>query len=354
MNLSINVVCAVLNYQRIDDGALKNLKLAEFKVCENVLETFKKKLGFETDSIAIIKKCNAIIVVITFNDDLSHDYIKGRLLHTWNDLSSGGISHLKRDIRFFENVDAIKFLAECSVGLHSVTVGDSQVLSQVIDGLKNRISSSDKTFDFIIDWIKDIAEECRLKSGIFNGNTSLERIACECVIQKTEKGSVVAIIGYGKSGKLVAKILNKEHNVPILVVNRTLVDLEKETFNDNALYQSYDAFCPAENVKSLVVTISNSRETKSIINKIVTKFPTKDILFVDLSTPPLLLDVVNNFIGIESLSEIAQKNIGERKDAVNKVKKIIDQQINNVVNRINNYLAAIYVQEQKNFISHLK
>lgn len=187
MILSINVFAAVLNYQRIDDCALNNLKCAELYNNEVDLHKLRQELGFEIDSVAIIKKCNAVMVIVAYCDDLSFDYVKGRILHSWDKLSKDGISQLKRDIKFYENIEALRFMAECAVGAHSVTVGDSQVLSQISDGLRKSLPSPKNPFGLIAEWIGVIAEECRLKTGIFNGNTSLERIASDFIVQRIGK-----------------------------------------------------------------------------------------------------------------------------------------------------------------------
>lgn len=139
MTLSNKIICAVLNYQRLDEKALNNLNSANLKYDPEFLNKFKNNLGLEIDSIAIIEKCNAVMLLISYQDDLSFEYIRGRILSTWDSHAHSGIINLIRDIKFYEGIDAIKFLGECAVGIHSVTVGDSQVLSQIVEGLKSGI-----------------------------------------------------------------------------------------------------------------------------------------------------------------------------------------------------------------------
>jgi glutamyl-tRNA reductase len=349
MTLSINIFCAVLNYQRINDQSLGNLKCAELPNNETSLYELKQELGFEIDSIAVIKKCNAIMVIVAYSDDLSFDYVKGRLLSSWDKLSNNGIAQLKRDIKFYENIEALKFIAECAVGVHSVTVGDSQVLSQMSDGLTRSLSSPKNPFGLIVEWINFIAEECRFKTGIFNGNTSLERIASDYIVQQERKKKKIMLVGYGKSGKLIAKILNKENNLPLLIVNRTPINLRGDEFKENVIYSSFDLLSSAtlKDIGAIVIAINNTTETDELIKVLVDKISEADVIFVDLSTPPLLLGKIKKFIGIDVLSEIAQKNISTRKDAVNKVRGLIGQQINSIVDRINTIIATNYILEQK-------
>ena len=135
--LSCTITCASLNYQRLDDAALANLKSAEMRGDSEFLKEFASALGFRVESIALIQKCNAVIVVMTYNDDLSQDFVRGRLFSTWDKYSHAGITNFARDIKFIYDAEALQYLGECAMGVHSVTIGDSQVLSQVEEGLRN-------------------------------------------------------------------------------------------------------------------------------------------------------------------------------------------------------------------------
>lgn len=349
MILSTNIFVAVLNYQRIDDRALSNLKCAELSNGEVDLHKLRQELGFEIDSVAIIKKCNAVMVVVAYCDDLSFDYVKGRVLHSWDKLSKDGISQLKRDIKFYENIEALQFMAECAVGIHSVTVGDSQVLAQISDGLRKSLPSPKNPLGLIAEWISAIAEECRLKTGIFNGNTSLERIASDYIVQQIGKNKKIMLVGYGKSGKLIAKILNRENNRPLLIINRTPVNHKEDELKENVVYFSFDSFSPAalKDVGAIVIAIDNTTETNKLIQVLIDKLSEMNVIFIDLSTPPLLSGKIKKFIGIDALSEIAQKTIGVRKDAVSKARGLINQWISLIVDRINAVIAANYILEQK-------
>jgi hypothetical protein len=113
MILSTNIICASLNYQRLDDRAIFNLKQADLSIDQKDLRLLLDEIGLNLDALAVIKKCNALMVLIEYSDDLAQDYVRGRLLQAWDKLSDQGITALKRDIKFYENVDALKFIAEC-------------------------------------------------------------------------------------------------------------------------------------------------------------------------------------------------------------------------------------------------
>lgn len=348
MKLSTNITCVSLNYQRLDEQAISNLKQADLSVDEKDLQLLQEKIGLDVDALTVIKKCNALMILVAYSDDLSQDYVRGRLLHAWDELSHQGITGLKRDIKFFDNIDALKYIAECAMGVHSVTVGDSQVLSQILTGLRANTSTAGKsTFNFIADWLTELAEECRYKTEIFQGNTSLERIASELVLKEIPKDKTVVLVGYGKSGKLVAKVLNQENGSPIHIVNRTSVSPKESGLDDNSHYSSFESFQDSKDIGAVVVAVDNTESTKKLVSDLVNKITNKDVFFVDLSTPPILRGIVDNFTDISALSNIANQTIGARKDAVNKARKIIENNLKYIVDHINSHFATLYVNAQK-------
>jgi nondiscriminating aspartyl-tRNA synthetase len=351
MILSTNIICASLNYQRLDDRAIFNLKQADLSIDQKDLRLLLDEIGLNLDALAVIKKCNALMVLIEYSDDLAQDYVRGRLLQAWDKLSDQGITALKRDIKFYENVDALKFIAECAVGVHSVTVGDSQVLSQVLEGLRSNLSITGKSvFNFIADWLQELAEECRHKTDLFKGNTSLERIASELVLKKIENDKVTILVGYGRSGKLVAKVINQENGLPIHIINRTEVSLKEGGLGNNSTYSSFESFVRPKNVGAVIIAIDSTEVTQNLVLKLIEKIIDKDVFFLDLSTPSILKGKVNSVVDISELSHIAEQTIGARKDSVNKARKIIENDLKQVVSRINSYFATLYVNAQRNVV----
>lgn len=349
MILSNKIICVALNYQRLDEKALNNLNSANLKHDSEFLNQFKNDLGFEIDSIAIIEKCNAVMLLISYQDDLSFEHVRGRMLSTWDSHAHGGIMGLIRDIKFYDGIDAIKFLGECAVGIHSVTVGDSQVLLQIVEGLKSGVHGDGSLFITIANWLNDITNECKLKTSIFEGNISLERIASGIVVKNISVGKKTVLVGYGKSGKLVAKILNTENVLPLHIVNRTIIDIQKENLNEASVqYSSFADFKSSDDMECFIIALDNNTETSRVVDNLLTKIDdVNKIFFVDLSTPSLLAGKVNSFIGIEKLSEIAEKNVGTRKNEINKARSIIDKKLDTIVDQINRNIARLYISQQR-------
>lgn len=349
MILSTKFFCASITYQKLDERALSNLSSASIDNKSEDLKKLKDLLGFETESIAIIKKCNAIIIFLTYQEDFLSDFIRDRLLSSWDALSAGGILKLIREIRFHQGVEALKFLAECSVGIHSVTIGDSQVLTQITDGLEAGIQDDKNLFRTLADWLRSVAENIRQNSLIFNGNTSVERVTCQKLIEKEPKVESILLIGYGRSGKLIGKILSEEHKIRVDVMNRTQIDLSDigEDFARFLRWLPITKEVDPNEYEGVIIALDHTAETESKIKEILSGFK-DDVFIIDISTPSFVSrGTSKKIMTISDISEYAQSNSLIRKNEVGKVKELIAKQIPQVIEIINRSVARAYINSQK-------
>lgn len=334
----------------LDEKTLANLKSANLKRSPELLKDFQRSLGLEIDCIAVIEKCNAVMILISYQEDLALDFVKGRLLMTWDNKSYGGIINLIRDIKIYQNIEAVKFLGECAAGIHSVTIGDSQVLSQIVDSLNSGIQNEKNVLRIVSDWIRDTVDEVKLKTQIFDGNLSLERIACELIVKNSNGNKLKTLIfGFGKTGKLVAKILSKENSIPLSIINRTQIDISGEDFKKSEVsHVDINRIDKIDDISNLVIAVDNNPDTALIIDKILSRIKRIDTLFcVDLSTPSLLRGKVVKYVDIEYLSNFANENSLIRRNEVNKVKEIVNKRISNVIDALNGSVAKQYINNQK-------
>ncbi len=352
MLLNQNIVCAVLNYKKLDDRAISNLKLASLSSDVKKLKKLKDDIDVDVGSIAIIKKCNAIIIVFFYKNNFSYNHVRNNLIFAW-DKNAGvnGLSELIGDIKIYEGVDAVKYLAEVAVGIHSVTLGDSQVSFQVNDALVSGIDN-DGCLSILAKWILYIVDECKLKTNIFGGNTSLERIACELVERNVPHKKKIVLFGYGRSGKLIAKILNREYGLSLSIVNRTIVNVEQEKLDTKLVkYLSFEdikEMVDFDSVGCVLIALENNKITKKIINENIKLFlKLKGMYIVDLASPPLLPKSDGKIIDIKYLSKIAEENVRERSNEVGKVRNIIGKELYIFTKSINKNFGKRYITEQR-------
>jgi hypothetical protein len=80
--MPIKIICASLNFQRLNAQALSDLSDAHLNNDSKTIVDFKKNVGFPIEQLAIIEKCNAVNLVFCYREDYSDDFIRGRILNT--------------------------------------------------------------------------------------------------------------------------------------------------------------------------------------------------------------------------------------------------------------------------------
>lgn len=357
--LSIKISCVSLNFKKLDKNSLEILKLASFFDPQLTVEKFKKKLGFEIEQLAIIQKCNAVTIIVVYDQNISYDFLKNRIFDVWDQLSVGGIVDHLNYFSFYEDELAIKYIAECALGLHSVTVGDSQVFSQISNAIQSAAQkqNNNPTLSVLFDWLKNLLEEVKEKTSIFSGNTSLERIAVEKLTTLVEKGTEICVLGLGMSGSLFVKILLEEYGYDVVVANRSEDKISEIMVKYPKLgtVDLYD-FQKIVDSKVIIFTLENNKETVDYFHELSVKIITDHTpkIIIDLSTPPVCekqkLDKIT-VIDIEDLSKEANKTIKERSFEINKVHQIIDKKFSIFYDKLTTEIGKTFIENQKTFSS---
>jgi aspartyl-tRNA synthetase len=358
-NLPIKIGCASLNFKKLDKNSLKILQSVNFSDSQIVIEKFKKNLGFEIEQLSIIQKCNAVMVVIVYTQNISTDYLKNCIFEVWDKLSIGGIiDHLNQFV-FYEGELAVKYIAECALGLNSVVIGDSQVFSQVNNAiqLSGQKQNNNPTLTILSNWLRSLLEEVKEKTSIFSGNTSLERIAVDKLTKLIKKDAKICILGLGMSGQLLVKILFDEYGHDVTISNRSkdkvsdmlekYPKLKTIDFNDLSKIREFDV---------IIFALENNEETIKYFNKLKLKNTFSGLvkIVIDFSSPSVCekqqLDEIT-VINIEDLSYDANKTITERYSEINKVKQIIDKKFFVFSDKLKTEIGKIHIESQKSFAS---
>jgi len=362
-NILENIHCIYLNFRKLDDAALSKLDKAHISNTEKTIEEFKQLQDFRIEQLAIVKKCNAIMLII-IAESVNESHFEKRILSSWDKLSKGGISSFRNDIRFKKGKDALMFIAEASVGIHSLVIGDSQVYGQITGALSDavQIQQHSPFLKNLSNWLQSLNSEVKAQTKLFEGNTSIERITCELITTKHLDIKSVLVIGLGMSGQLVAKIISEETKLNLSVCNRTLSESVEEFVKKiNTKFLPIDEIINGFNADALIIAIdSQSQESKEFAAQLVdilNKSNKENNYCFDICSPPLInqstLSSKIKLLNISDLTKYAQNTINKRENEINKAKQIIQKSINNFENEIKKNVSKIRYGEQKNNITKL-
>jgi len=348
----VEFVCASLNFTKINREAADMLKSASSPNKKNLIEKFKRKIGITVKQLAIIQKCNAVMIILSHTENVSEDYLHHCLLDTWHKLSNRGIIELTKKIQFFHNEIAIRFIGEVALGLHSVTLGDSQVFAQVNNAIKceSQLNKTEPIFSILSSWLQDLLKEVKEKTMLFSGNTSLERIAVNQLIGRVPSDSNILIIGAGQSGSLIAKILTEEHKYKIWITNRNYERLEEISTEKSTIKTiRLEDLKTLKNVQAVFWALNNSRETENLFTDLESYFSANAPFVFDLATPPMKKATAWTSLDIHDFSKEAQKTKTERSSAINQAHQILDKNIPLFLTKMKAAVGKISVDNQKTF-----
>ncbi len=310
-----------------------NHKFAPLKVRQNY--------SFTKEKIEKLYKCisesgtSEIFVLSTCNR--TEIYCHGRFEDIYKLLFA---TH--HDFYVYFNKDALAHLFRVVSGLDSQIVGENEIVSQFKDSFKilSRHRKSN-LFQTIYQIALEVSKEIRTKTEISKGKVSIGSVCAEKIKEFFNDTSdvTVLLIGFGKTGELVLKHLEKLETKKIFLTNRTFEKVEKalnELKKNNVIGVKFDKFKDTlDSVDCIISTVTTDGE---YILK-AAEIPSNVKLIVDLSVPISVENCgTHEFINLEKLQSIIDLNVASRVLSVKDAEKIIEEKSIKYWNKISKIL----------------
>ena len=235
-------------------------------------------------------------------------------------------------LEIYGEKQTIVHLFEVASGVQSMVVGENEILGQVKEAYDIAFSKHktgpvlNKAFQSAIA----TGKRARAETAISRGAYSVSSIAIDA-IRKTLLDyfeMTILIIGMGTMGTRCLKKLDALAHPNISIANRTYETADKLTNDHSVSVERYDDVF--ENLSQYNIIISCVSVKDKIIIPTHFNNTAKTKLIIDLGLPEMLtliLKIKNiQIINVDGLKEIATKNVGRRKDKVEKVNFIIESE----------------------------
>jgi glutamyl-tRNA reductase len=293
-------------------------------------ETLRARLVWPLDDVAVIEKCNAVIVVATVAIDADPGFVREMLLDRWLEVAPD-LERVLPQIDHYSGLRALEYLGEVAVGLRSVVLGDGQVHAQVVHGLRTARGADDQwsPFSVISRRLAGLRKTVRTSTSLQEGNLSLERIAAERLAADlgTSRGRV-AVVGYGRTGQLLAEILSKETGHDLVVTNRSPL-ADTSTRSSRLVAAPWLDFSFYDAVDAVVICLTNTAETRRYTKQIFKTLANGTIpLVIDMSSPSITRQIATspeNVLQLDELAAEANGSLEARQRGVNKAKQVVGQ-----------------------------
>ncbi len=321
-------------HQQIDLKALGKLV-----ICEHTLDDRLKNIQSELNikEIFYVGTCNRVEFIFTSAEALDEKFIS-RFLHVLDmGLPEEYMEQFIANVSVFEKGEAFNHLLRISCSLESLVVGEKEILAQVRKAYECcRIAGF--TGDYmrmIMNRVVKTAKEVYTHTNISKNPVSIVSLAYRKLRELNMcANSRLLIIGAGETNKNIAQYLKKHKYSNFSIFNRTIVKAESLAKELNGKAYPLTALADFNEGFDVIITCTGATEpiiTQEIYTKLLNGETNKKVI-VDLAIPnDTAPEIVENFpvhfIEVESLKEIARKNIQERYDELINAEHIIDENI---------------------------
>jgi len=321
-------------HKHIDLKSLGKLVICE-QTLDDRLRNIQSELGVK--EIFYVGTCNRVEFVFTSPGNLDKDFIVRFLTVLDMGLPPQYMEQFIENVSAYEQLDAFNHLLRTSCSLESLVVGEKEILAQIRKAYEAcRIAGF--TGDYmrmIMNRVVKTAKEVYTHTNISKNPVSIVSLAYRKLRDlKMCANSRLLIIGAGETNKNIAQYLKKHKYSNFSVFNRTLEKAEMLAKDLNGTAYPLSELENYNQGFDVIITCTGATEpivTEEIYKKLLNGETGKKVI-VDLAIPnDVAAEVVKNFpihyIEVESLKEIARKNIQERYDELVNAEHIIDENI---------------------------
>jgi glutamyl-tRNA reductase len=234
-------------------------------------------------------------------------------------------------------VEAFNHLLRTSCSLESLVVGEKEILAQLRKAYEScRVAGFTSDYmRMIMNRVVKTAKEVYTHTNISKNPVSIVSLAYRKLRDlKMCANSRLLIIGAGETNKNIAQYLKKHKYSNFSIFNRTPEKAEHLAKELNGIAYPLTELENFSGGFDVIITCTGSTEpiiTEEIYKKLLNGETDKKVI-VDLAipndtAPEILVKFPVHYIEVESLKEIARKNIQERYDELVNAEHIIEENI---------------------------
>ena len=318
----------------------------------------KIRESFEVSEVLVLSTCNRTEVYYVSENNLGEEII--RLIASQKVLSSNEILPYFEIIN--ENNEAVRYLFEVSMGLHSQVIGDLQIPNQVKHAYQwaADVQMAGPFLHRLLHTIfftnKKIVQETSFRDGA--ASTSYATVEVMETFLPLLSNPKVLVVGLGEIGEDVCRTLADKGYKNITITNRTLEKAQKlanELGFEVADYQFVN-----QNILDADIIISSVRCESPIITKETLKDKTLAVKYlIDLSVPNSIATDIEEVTGVvaydlDTIQRRANEALQRRMEAIPQVLSIISDAIGEFNNWSQEMIVSPTIQKLKGALEQIR
>ncbi len=318
----------------------------------------KIRESFEVSEVLVLSTCNRTEIYYVSENNLGEEII--RLIASQKVLSSNEILPYFEIIN--ENNEAVRYLFEVSMGLHSQVIGDLQIPNQVKHAYQwaADVQMAGPFLHRLLHTIfftnKKIVQETSFRDGA--ASTSYATVEVMETFLPLLSNPKVLVVGLGEIGEDVCRTLADKGYKNITITNRTLEKAQKlanELGFEVADYQFVN-----QNILDADIIISSVRCESPIITKETLKDKTLAVKYlIDLSVPNSIATDIEEVTGVvaydlDTIQRRANEALKRRMEAIPQVLSIISDAIGEFDNWSQEMIVSPTIQKLKGALEQIR
>jgi len=331
-----------LKYLKVIAFTHKQIELKELGklvICqENLTEKLHNvKARFGISEIFYLATCNRVEFVMMTSQTVDKQFAR-EFMHALNiGLCPVSTSAFLEAAAIYEDQEALDHLLRTSCSLESMIVGEKEILPQLRKAYEDcrEASLTGDGMRMFMTCIVKTAKEVYTHTNISKNPISVVSLAYRKLRDvKLATNARVLIIGAGETNRNLSKYLQKHKFTNFAVFNRTLskamelaADLGGEAYDLQALKTYKKGFDAIITCTSSTEPIITPELYASLLNGENTKKTIVDLAIPNDTAPDVLNNFQVNYIEVQSLKEVAKRNLQERYDELTHAENIISQNI---------------------------
>ncbi|GAA4210075.1 glutamyl-tRNA reductase [Pedobacter jeongneungensis] len=340
--------------------------LGKLVICDQSLDSRLKNVQSElpVSEIFYIGTCNRVEFVFLTKEKTDKEFVTKFLTVLDMGLPPEFMERFLDSVSVYENEEAFNHLLRTSCSLESLVVGEKEILAQIRRAYEN-CRDAGFTGDYmrmIMERVVKTAKEVYTHTNISKNPVSVVSLAYRKLKELNMCGnSRILIIGAGETNQNIAKYLNKHKYSNFSIFNRTLSKAETLAEELNGKAYPLAALEDFNEGFDVIITCTGSTEaiiTEELYAKLLNGETGKKVI-VDLAipndvTPAVIHNNLVHYIEVESLKEVARKNIQERYNELVHAEEIISNNITEFFSVLKQRRIELAMQEVPRKIKEIK
>ncbi|ARS41069.1 glutamyl-tRNA reductase [Sphingobacteriaceae bacterium GW460-11-11-14-LB5] len=340
--------------------------LGKLVICDQSLDSRLKNVQAElpVSEIFYIGTCNRVEFVFLTKEKTDKEFVTRFLTVLDMGLPPEFMERFLDNVSVYENEEAFNHLLRTSCSLESLVVGEKEILAQIRKAYEN-CRDAGFTGDYmrmIMDRVVKTAKEVYTHTNISKNPVSVVSLAYRKLKELNMCGnSRILIIGAGETNQNIAKYLNKHKYSNFSIFNRTFSKAEALAGELGGKAYPLAALEDFNEGFDVIITCTGSTEaiiTEALYAKLLNGDQGKKVI-VDLAipndvTPAVIHNNPVHYIEVESLKEVARKNIQERYNELVHAEEIISNNITEFFSVLKQRRIELAMQEVPRKIKEIK